>query len=402
MAQNPPAPGSGTLEDLDNSPGMEPPAGQVSHFYSPYNHLQIGLIVAFGITYLFATVCMALRYFQAIRLIRRAEMDLVGISISYGLSAAYFATIVRLFKYGWGKHLWDVTKAQLLQLNKEILPNTLCYLICPMVTKLAILSVLYRINPSNIYRYTVIVTAAAIFAYTLVLCIMIGGPCSPLKDGTLKCLEDVLLANAVLNIASGFAVVVLPLPTIHKLRLPLKQRIGVGCLLALGSGVLICSIARLPYVIRLGHKYNPDSSWTQAILGTWSVVELNLGVICACLMRFKPLIRNYMPWLGLFSSRTRSRANRGAIYTYGSGRRWRSTPGYGGGYGYDGHSRGKSEYQMHSIQRGNGGVEEFPDDLDERGDIEVRKEFKVDVQRTDEGSGSWYRGEGDSTDRIFD
>ncbi|KAL4789110.1 hypothetical protein BDV19DRAFT_395371 [Aspergillus venezuelensis] len=380
---------------------MDPPSGQISHFYAPYNHLQIGLIVAFGITYLLATVCMALRYFQVVRLVRKVEVDLVTISISYGLSAAYFATIIRLFKYGWGKHLWDVTKAQLLQLNKEILPNTLCYLICPMVTKLAILSVLYRINPSNIYRYTVIVIATLIFAYTLALCIMIGGPCSPLKDGTLKCLEDVLLANAVLNIASDFAVVALPLPTIHHLRLPLKQRIGVGCLLALGSGVLICSTARLPYVIRLGHTYNPDSSWTQAILGTWSVIELNLGVICACLMRFKPLIRNYMPWLGLFSSRTRGRN-----YRYGTGRGFRS--GYGGGYGGEyagyGHSRGKSEYQMHSIQRGNGvtDTDKFPDDLVERGDIEIRKEFKVDVQRADEGSESWYRGEGDSTDRIFD
>ncbi|KAL4966524.1 uncharacterized protein BDV14DRAFT_198981 [Aspergillus stella-maris] len=399
MSHKPPPSGSGTLEDLDTSPGMDPPAGQLSHFYAPYNHLQIGLIVAFGVTYLLATVCVALRYFQAVRLVRRVEVDLVTISISYGLSAAYFATIIRLFKYGWGKHLWDVTKAQLLQLNKEILPNTLTYLICPMVTKLAILSVLYRINPSTLYRYTVIVIAALIFAYTLVLCIMIGGPCSPLKNGTLKCLEDVLLANAVLNIASDFAVVALPLPTIHNLRLPLKQRIGVGCLLALGSGVLICSISRLPYVIRLGHAYNPDSSWTQAILGTWSVIELNLGVICACLMRFKPLIRNYMPWLGLFSSRTRSRTR--GLNNYGTGRRFRSGYGYGGDYGT---GRGKSEYQMHSIQRANGGTDtdEFPDDLVERGDIEVRKEFKVDVQRADEGSESWYRGEGDSTDRIFD
>ncbi|KAL4936885.1 hypothetical protein BDV06DRAFT_232949 [Aspergillus oleicola] len=371
----------GTPEDLETSPGMEPPAGQESHFYSPYNHLQIGLFIAFGITYLLATVCMALRYFQAFRLIRKVEIDLVTISISYGLSAAYFATIVRLFKYGWGKHLWDVTKAQLMQLNKVILPNTLCYLVCPMVTKLAILSVLYRINPSNLYRYTVIIVAAAIFAYTLTLCIMIGGPCSPLKDRTLKCLEDVLLANAVLNIASDLAVVALPLPTIHSLRLPLKQRIGVSCLLALGSGVTICSIARLPYVIRVGH--NRDSSWTQAILGTWSIIELNLGVICACLMRFKPLIKNYMPWLDLFSSRTRSRTMRGQ--TYDSSRRFRSGYGYGHGHG---HSRGKSSYQMHSIQRGNGDAGEFPPDVSvvERGDIEVKREFKVDVQRADRES----------------
>ncbi|KAL4926673.1 uncharacterized protein BDV17DRAFT_293250 [Aspergillus undulatus] len=397
-------------EDLDSSPGMEPPAGQASHFNSPFNSLQIGIFVAFGITYLAATVCVGLRYFQAFKLIRKVEVDLIAISISYGLAAAYFATIVQLFKYGWGKHLWDVTKAQLMGLNKvtiyslnlrydlritvqAILPNTLCYLICPAVTKLAILSVLYRINPSYLYRYTVIAMAIAIFAYTLTLCIMIGGPCSPLKDGTLKCLEDVLLANAVLNIASDIAVVATPLPTIHHLRLPLKQKASVGCLLALGSGVLICSLARLPYVIRLGHQYNRDSSWTQAILGTWSIVELNLGVICACLMRFKPLIRTYVPWLGLFSSRTRSRTTRRRTYEYGSSRRWRS-----------GHSRGKQSYQMHSVQRGNG--EGAVLERGNIGDISVYREFNVDVDgdgdvRRTEG-GTWYKhGDGESMDNIL-
>lgn len=101
---------------------------------------------------------------------------------------------------------------------------------------MAILSVLYRINPSAIYRYTVIGIAVAIFAYTLTLCIITGGPCSPLKDGTLTCLEHVALSGAVLNIASDLAVVAVPIPTIHNLQFSLKQKLTVGCLLALGSG----------------------------------------------------------------------------------------------------------------------------------------------------------------------
>lgn len=119
---------------------------------------------------------------------------------------------------------------------QALLPNTICYLICPAISKLAILSVLYRINPAFVYRVAVVGTAAFIFAYTLALCIITGGPCSPLKDGTLQCLENVALSGAVLNISSDLIVISLPIPTIHNLQLQLKQKVTVGCLLALGSG----------------------------------------------------------------------------------------------------------------------------------------------------------------------
>jgi hypothetical protein len=97
------------------------------------------------------------------------------------------------------------------------------------------LSVLYRINPSICYRCVVVFVAIAVFAYTLTLCIITGGPCNPLKSGTTKCLENVALSHAVLNIASDFAVVAVPIPTIHSLNFSLKQKISVGCILALGS-----------------------------------------------------------------------------------------------------------------------------------------------------------------------
>lgn len=112
----------------------------------------------------------------------------------------------------------------------------------PSITKMAILAVLYRINPAAIYRYIVVGIGIAIFGYTLALCIITGGPCSPLKLGTTKCLENVALAQAVLNIASDLAVLAVPLPTILGLNLGLKQRITIGCILAVGSAYVLFSL----------------------------------------------------------------------------------------------------------------------------------------------------------------
>lgn len=121
-------------------------------------------------------------------------------------------------------------------ISQGLLPNTLAYLICPSLTKMAMLCVLYRINPSVIYRCTVVGVGIAIFTYTLALTSITGGPCNPLKTGTTQCLENVALAQAVLNIISDFAIVIVPIPTIHALHLTAKQKISLGCLLTLGSG----------------------------------------------------------------------------------------------------------------------------------------------------------------------
>jgi hypothetical protein len=68
--------------DLATTPGMSPPDGQESHFHEPYNSLQTGTVIAFAITYLIATIFLALRYFQAFKLAKKIEVDLSMIRTS--------------------------------------------------------------------------------------------------------------------------------------------------------------------------------------------------------------------------------------------------------------------------------------------------------------------------------
>lgn len=62
--------------DPATTPGMPPPAGQEPQFDAPYNMLQIGTVVAFGITYFVASGVLGLRYFQAMKLVQQLEVDL--------------------------------------------------------------------------------------------------------------------------------------------------------------------------------------------------------------------------------------------------------------------------------------------------------------------------------------
>jgi hypothetical protein len=116
--------------------------------------------------------------------------------------------------------------------------------------------------------------------------------------------------------------------------------------------VVVCSIARLPYVIALG--YTADTTYTEAILGVWTIVEVNLGIFCACAMRLKPLFVKYFPQLNIFSSRSTSKT---------SGIRW--------GKGTMERSRGQHSYQLHSYQKGS---------VDPVLDSHGNHSYKVDVQ----------------------
>ncbi|KAI9372959.1 hypothetical protein BJX61DRAFT_409870 [Aspergillus egyptiacus] len=389
------------LELLASTPVMSPPDGQASDFDAPYNSLQIGTMVAFGVTYGIASVFLGLRYFQAFKLIQKVELDLMIVTVSYGVALYYFISMVQLMDHGWGKHAWNVNMAQLMEYQKALLPNTLSYLVCPAITKLSILAVVYRINPAALYRIAVMAVAAMIFGYTLTLCIITGSPCNPLKPDSLQCLENVALSGAILNIASDFAVLALPIPTIHGLQLSLRQKLSVACLLAVGSGVIVCSIARLPYVIQMSKT--TDSTWTQAILGVWSTVELNLGIICACAMRFKHLIVRYFPGLSLFSgSGSRSRKAGG---TTGTG-----TGTFNAGASANRfHADAGHNYQLHSVQRGNADPYST-DDYDNDGAVKTREReiavahsFKVEVHTTErEERGYGYRyGDQGSEERIL-
>lgn len=40
---------------------------------------------------------------------------------------------------------------------------------------------------------------------------------------------------------------------------------------------------------------NPDVTWTQASAAVWSTVELNVGLICNCVVTLKPFVKRHFP-----------------------------------------------------------------------------------------------------------
>ncbi|RMY51686.1 hypothetical protein D0865_06202 [Hortaea werneckii] len=138
-----------------------------------------------------------------------------------------------------------------------------------------------------------------------------------------KCLDEVAFyfgATIILDIL----VIALPFPIIQGLQLDIRKKIGLGAMFGLGVFITIVQILRVQTIATL-ESYT-DSQ--QPI--TWSMVEIHVGCLVACIPTYTPLLKK----LGGKVTRT-YRDNRSAVF-----RRHGSTVTAGSNHGIGGrHSR---------------------------------------------------------------
>lgn len=123
-----------------------------------------------------------------------------------------------------------------------------------------------------------------------------------------KCISIVTLylCSAPVNIVTDLAILVLPIPVLTGMRLPQRQKTILVFTFALGIFVTIVDVVRIYYLqqastdgqtlkanTRLGTGNN--FAWTASTAFMWSAVEVNVGIICACIPTLKPLVKKFMP-----------------------------------------------------------------------------------------------------------
>ncbi|KAI1283903.1 hypothetical protein F5Y07DRAFT_393841 [Xylaria sp. FL0933] len=96
------------------------------------------------------------------------------------------------------------------------------------------------------------------------------------------------------HVTSDLIIAILPLPPIWSLTFPtIRQKIGLS--LTLSSGFIAWTVATIRYVISTYDLFTYDRTWWAGIGFTFSILELNTGLICACVPTFAPLL-SAMTW----------------------------------------------------------------------------------------------------------
>ncbi|KAK7213016.1 hypothetical protein V2G26_020194 [Clonostachys chloroleuca] len=357
--------------DIYTTPVLQPPDGVISDFSRPLSSVQLATIIVFSVTYFFATASLAIRYVTSVALVRALEADVVLITLAWGCSMGYFISVCFAMKYGWGSDAWDISINDLTGYYNYLLPTTLTYMWSPTLSKLSILSVLWRISSVQHFRLGVYIVSGMLLIYTITFTGLLSGPCNPKNVGGGTCLNNLAISQVVLNIATDLSIIILPIPTLYMLQMPFRKKVVAGAIMSLGSAVLLASVARAPYVKIMAT--DPNFSRRQAEAGVWSLVELNLGILCSNLMRMKPFLRAYLPKLLTILGLSSGSAS--------------NTPGHDistGHWSRKSHSRG---YKLHSI--GNENSQSKSLDADGMAvNIDMQKPEKTRARRDNESTDS--------------
>ncbi|EMC94277.1 hypothetical protein BAUCODRAFT_54373, partial [Baudoinia panamericana UAMH 10762] len=257
----------------------------------------LGPAIAFTVV---STCVVALRWFTRCGLLRCVGLDDMVILLSMVLSWGMCIVIGIAVHEGVGR--LSESEAQLITIAKLVVADNNLWALTVNTTKASILMQYLRIFSGRVTRALCLLLLFCLLP--AVLWAVLGGTllCSPTArlwnpsiSGHCMSAERYWLSVAGTDISLDFLVLLLPLPAIVSLHLPRKQRMSLVLVFMLGFFVCGVSIARLATVITTSAEGKFVQSGVWAII--WSVVEANVGIICACLLALRPLVAHLFPSL---------------------------------------------------------------------------------------------------------
>ena len=205
--------------------------------------------------------------------------------------------------HGLGKNIWDISLATIIEdvqlCIQQLFVCQCLHALSLTLVKLSIISTYWRVFPSKTMRRTLLVLATLITAVAISTLFGTIFQCTPIAGAwnfnlQRKCyrVEYVLYYSTAFSAFSDILVCLLPLPFFWKLSIPHKEKVIVSCLFGLGLFAAAASIFRITTLSRLR-----NINATRAAIPTldWSIAEVLVGIVCACLPCLKPLLNKLVP-----------------------------------------------------------------------------------------------------------
>jgi len=157
---------------------------------------------------------------------------------------------------------------------------------------------LLRLVQGKWYKRVIIAWIVFLIIFTLACCGTLIFQCVPVYAAwdisakmNAKCYSSdafraIGLFNGAINIFTDFAFATLPIPIILPLQINVRTKISLVCILSLGY--FACAAAIVKQVLLSTFFEHPDPLFIDAFQ-IWNDVELNTGILAACLPALRPL-----------------------------------------------------------------------------------------------------------------
>ncbi|CAN9412273.1 unnamed protein product [Alternaria alternata] len=227
----------------------------------------------------------------------KLQLDDYTIIASLMFSILLSITIQLSVAHGYGQHKVDLSTEELHTCLKFFWVAQTPYKIVVCLNKVSAILLYMRIFISRHFRWlccgalAIVVGSgiATVFA-TIFQCVPLQRSWDKNVEGTCIDSSKFWLANAVLNIFTDVIVLALPIREVSKLQLKLQEKIMLHSVFLLGTFVTITSILRVTAVAN-SVRNQQDLTWNFIERGIWTMIEANLGIICACLLVLKQVVK---------------------------------------------------------------------------------------------------------------
>jgi hypothetical protein len=208
-------------------------------------------------------------------------------------------------KNGLGRDIWTLQPQQITNVLRFYYLGEIFYVVALGVSKISILFFYLRVFPSKTFRTLTYSVMGLSVAYTIAFFFATTFQCVPIShawtqwDGLHegKC-NDIHLQGwiaAAINIALDTIVMILPLRHLAILNMSLKKKLMVMAMFSVGIFVIVVSVIRLYSLIHFANTEN--ITWNYVDAGLWSLIEIDVSIICGCMPAHRLLIAKAWPKL---------------------------------------------------------------------------------------------------------
>ncbi|BCS20856.1 uncharacterized protein APUU_21288S [Aspergillus puulaauensis] len=277
---------------LDQQPAMPPPPGLETNFVDPPSRQPA--IIAMSVVFVsLMLLVVSVRTYTRTRILKSWGWDDTTCIIAVIGSLANLGSFMKLLDLGLGLHMWDIPMSVFMsESNARFLAAGITYPRTVGFTKISILLLYKRLFPIAKMKIAIWVGIAIIgtlygafiitSAVNIGICVTVGTDISPFCDFVHT---GLVIWQAATNVVTDFYLVILPIPSVLKLKLSRKKKIGLCLTFASGLGACAASIARL--IISVKNVYGGwDVMWVSGELALYSIAEVNIGIIVACVFTF--------------------------------------------------------------------------------------------------------------------
>ncbi|KAI0179203.1 MFS general substrate transporter [Hypoxylon sp. FL1284] len=270
-------------------------------------------------TLVLTTCIVAARLFCRSRIVRKVTWDDYFIVIAWFLAFGLSFSIDFASSIGLGRHDEDIPPENWDALRRCEYVFSVLYNPALMATKTSVLIFYLRLseNTQKVLRLASWAVLAIVIVAGVVLTLMNIFQCRPVvaafdpNHGDSYCIPLLteFICSAPVNVVTDLAILALPLPVLTSMRLPRRQKVILIFTFTLGIFVAVVDVVRIYYLeqaitqISLSLSDDPEATfgdssqfaWNASLSLMWSAVEVNVGMICACIPTLKPLIRRILP-----------------------------------------------------------------------------------------------------------